>query len=150
MIDRKFIGRMLDPVTVQVEAGQLKFFAQAVGETNPVYFDEAAAQAAGHPALPAPLTFGFSLRLARPDPFAYLEDIGIDLGNALHGEQKFEYHAPIYAGDRVTLQDEIVDIYDKKDGRLEFVTWKTTVTNQRGQCAVVMFHTAVIRNEGGM
>lgn len=148
MIDRNFIGRVLAPITVQVEAGQLRFFAKAVGETDPVYFDETAARAAGHPALPAPLTFGFSLRLARPDPFFYLADIGIDQGKALHGEQKFEYLAQIYAGDTITLQDEIVDIYDKKDGRLEFVTWKTTAINQRGQCVIVMLHTAVVKNEG--
>lgn len=149
MIDRKLIGLVSDPVTVQVEAGQLKFFAKAVGETNPVYFDEKAAKAVGHRALPAPLTFGFSLRLARPDPFAYLEDIGIDLGNALHGEQKFEYYAPIYAGDTITLRDEIVDIYDKKGGALEFVTWKTTAANQLGQCVLVMMHCSVVKNGGG-
>ena len=56
MIDRKHIGVVSEPRTIDVEKGQLRFFAKATGETNPIYFDEAAAQAAGHPAIPAPPT----------------------------------------------------------------------------------------------
>jgi len=33
---------------------RLKFFAKAIGETNPIYTDEAAALEAGYRALPAP------------------------------------------------------------------------------------------------
>ena len=66
MIDRKFIGHKLPAISVPVEGGQLAFFAKATGETNPIYFDEQAARAAGHPALPAPPTFSFTLNsLAR-------------------------------------------------------------------------------------
>lgn len=145
MLDRNLIGSIQPPMRTQVDAGQLRFFAKVVGETNPVYFDEAVAKAAGHRGLPAPLTFGHSLRLARPDPFAYLEDLGIDLSQALHGEQHFEYFEAIYAGDTITLQDSIVDIYERKGGLLEFVVWETTATNQFGRRVLTMRHVAVIR-----
>ena len=46
MGDASKIGTKFEPVIVPVEAGQLKFFAKATGETNPVYTDEAAAKAA--------------------------------------------------------------------------------------------------------
>jgi acyl dehydratase len=124
----------------------LKFFAKAVGEADEIYFDEGAARAAGHPAIPAPPTFGFSLRLARPDPFAYLEDLGIDMGRVLHGNQKFEYLAQIYAGDEITLTEEIVDVYEKKGGALKFIVWTTVATNQHGVCVLVMWHTAIVRS----
>ena len=61
MLDRKNIGRISKPHTVEVEKGRLKFFAKAIGETNPIYTDESAARAAGYRSLPAPPTFIFSL-----------------------------------------------------------------------------------------
>src|SRR3546814_3604451 len=43
MIDReRHIGIVSEPRVVDVEAGFLKFFAKATGETDPVYFDDAA------------------------------------------------------------------------------------------------------------
>src|SRR3546814_6738595 len=66
MVDQSFKGFTSEPRHIDVEKGQLKFFAHATGETNPIYFDEAAACAAGHPALPAPPTFAFSLALGAP------------------------------------------------------------------------------------
>src|ERR1700759_5516863 len=101
MIDReKFIGYKIPPTRVEVEKGQLRFFAKATGETNPIYFDEAAAKAGGHPGLPAPPTFGFTLNsLARASGNSggnYIEAMGINIGNVLHGEQAFGYRKPIY------------------------------------------------------
>ncbi len=146
MIDRKFIGHRFTPSSVEVEKGQLKFFALAIGTTDPIYFDEAAARQAGHPALPAPPTFAFSLGLARPDPFDWIKELDIDLGRVLHGEQQFEYLGQIYAGDVITLQAEVVDIYDKKNGALEFLVQRTTVTNQRQELVGIMTSSTVVRN----
>src|SRR3546814_4742604 len=106
MIDQSFKGFTSDPRKIDVEKGQLKFFAHATGETNPVYFDEKAARAAGHPALPAPPTFVFSLALgAPPSRGNILGDMGVDMRRILHGEQSFTYHRPIHAGDTITLTD---------------------------------------------
>lgn len=146
MIDRKYIGTKSEPLCVDVEPGQLKFFAKATGESNPIYTDLAAAQDAGHRALPAPLTFAFSLNIARPDPFSRFVELGIDLGKVLHGEQHFEYHAPIYAGDTLTLHESIVDIYDKKGGALQFLVTEVTANNQHGDLVVRMLITTVVRH----
>ena len=54
MIDRKYIGHAMPGFDVLVEKGRLRFFAKATGQTDPVYSDEAAARAAGHPGLPVP------------------------------------------------------------------------------------------------
>ena len=83
-------------------AGRLRFFAKAIGETNPVYTDVDAAQAAGHRDLPVPPTFLFGIELDSPDPFGWLSGIGVDLRRVLHGEQSFTYHSPAYAGDVLT------------------------------------------------
>lgn len=146
MIDRTNIGKQSEPFEVDVEAGQLKFFAKATAETNPIYFSEEAARSAGYDGLPAPPTFAFSLNLARPDPFKRFSDLGIPLAKMLHGEQRFDYSAPIYARDTISLQDRIVDIFEKKNGALEFVVTETTGTNQNGKVVVRMTETVVVRN----
>jgi N-terminal half of MaoC dehydratase len=115
------------PLTVDVEPGWLRFFAKAVGETDPVYIDEGAARAAGHPALPVPPTFFFSLGLQAPEPFGYLDQLGVDLRRVLHGEQSFTYHRLAYAGDRLTLCDRIFDVYTKRGGALEFLVKQTEI-----------------------
>ena len=146
MIDRNHIGKMFRPLVVDVEKGQLRFFAKATTETNPIYTDEQAAKAAGYSSLPAPPTFGFSLAMAKPDPFDNYLDIGIDLDRLLHASQEFEYIEPILAGDTITLRDSVKDIYDKKGGALEFVVFESKATNQDGKPVLNMINTLVVRN----
>ena len=133
------------PLTVDLEPGRLRVFAKAVGETDPVYFDEDAARAAGHPALPVPPTFFFSLGLEAPEPFGYLDQLGVDLRFVLHGEQSFSYHRMAYAGDRLTLQDRIVDVYTKRGGALEFLV-KHTDIRCNGQPIAETRSVLVVRN----
>ena len=146
MIDKKHIGRISKPNTVDVEKGRLKFFAQAIGETNPIYRDEEAAIAAGYRSIPAPPTFAFSLDLEQDNPFGDIEAMGINLGKILHAEQAFTYHVPICAGDSITLQSKVTDIYDKKGGALEFLVQEFSVKNQDDTLVAEMRRTLVVRN----
>jgi acyl dehydratase len=150
-IDRKHIGTVSEPRIVDVEKGQLKFFAKATGETNPIYFDEEAAAAAGHPAIPAPPTFLFSLHRGAPATRGEVLDpengLGIDMGRILHGEQAFTHYRPIYAGDRLTLTTITSDIYAKKGGLLEFVVQDTRAVNMAGQLCGEMRVVTVVRND---
>ena len=132
----------IDPLTVEVERGRLRFFAKAIGETDRVYTDLDVARAAGHPDLPVPPTFFFSLGLEAPNPFRYIEDLGVDLSRVLHGEQSFSYDQLAFAGDTLTLQDRIVDVYAKKGGALEFVVKRTDIT--RGEDLVAQTRSVVV------
>jgi acyl dehydratase len=146
MIDRRHIGHELPPFSVDVEKGSLRFFAKATGQDDPVYTDEAAARAAGHPGLPVPPTFLFCLEMESPNPSAIRDLLGIDYRRILHGEQGFTYHGMAYAGDTLTFEQRIDDIYDKKNGALEFVVRKTTVINQHGAPVASLRCVTVIRN----
>ncbi len=146
MIDQSKIGYKFEPYTVDVEAGRLRFFAKAIGETNPIYTDDGAAKAAGYTALPAPPTFVYCLEMEKPDPFDMLKVLDIDIGKVLHGGQSFLYHKPIVAGDALTYSAEVTSIYDKKGGALEFVELLTTVTNQNDDKVAEMQSTIVVRN----
>lgn len=116
-----------EPLTVEVERGRLRFFATAIGETDEVYVDLAAARRAGHRDLPVPPTFFFSLSLERSDPFAYLVELGVDMRHILHGEQTFEYHALAYAGDVLTLTESVTDVVSKRGGAMDLITKRTDV-----------------------
>ena len=146
MIDRAFIGHRFAPLTVEVEKGRLRAFANATGQTDPIYCDERAAKAVGYRSLPAPPTFLFSLDLEREDPFYFINLMKIDLARVLHGEQHFTYGEPICAGDTITLTSTVQDIFDKKGGTMEFVILHTTATNQFGDDVGGMTRTIVVRH----
>jgi acyl dehydratase len=146
MIDRRHIGKMLRPAVLDIERGRLRFFAQAIGESDPIYTDVDAARAAGYPDLPAPPTFLFAAELDGQSITAMLDDLGVALNRILHGEQQFTYLAPVCAGDTVTVDSRVSDIYAKKGGALEFIVKESMVTNQRGIKVAEMRSVIVVRN----
>ena len=150
-IDRDaHVGVVSEPRTVTVEAGFLTFFAKATGETDPVYFDADAARAAGHPAIPAPPTYLFSLALSAParrgDLFDAEHGLGIDMMRVLHGEQSFTHHAPIHAGDVLRLTTTTSDLYAKKGGALQFVVQETRAEDRAGVLRAEMRMVTVVRH----
>jgi len=133
MADPSLIGRPVSNGSVDVAKGRLRFFAKAIGETDPVYTDEAAARDAGHPGLPVPPTFLFCLNSEVAELADIMRFLQLDLGRILHAEQAFQYHRMAYAGDTLRFDTRVADVYDKKGGALHFVVQETTVTNQNGE-----------------
>ncbi|MFS2049994.1 MaoC family dehydratase N-terminal domain-containing protein [Variovorax sp. Varisp41] len=146
MIDRKWIGHALPPSVLPLERTRLQFFAKAIGETDPVYTDPAAARDAGYADLPAPPTFLFAAELDSGASNRLLADLGIPLAKLLHGEQGFSYHRAACAGDTVTVRSTITDIYDKKNGALEFVVKSSRATNQRDELVAELRTVIVCRH----
>ena len=146
MIDKSHIGYEPEPITMDIEKGRLKFFTRSTGQDDPIYLDEDAAKAAGYRSLPAPPTFLFSIDLEQEAPMAFLDMLGVNIARILHGEQEFTYHKPICAGDTITLKSRVEDIYDKKNGAMEFVVQKFSATNQHGEHVADMTRTIVVRN----
>ncbi|MCA1710142.1 MAG: MaoC family dehydratase N-terminal domain-containing protein [Actinobacteria bacterium] len=127
-LNRAFVGREYPaPQTYEVGREHIRQFADAIGDANRVYRDPAAAQAAGHPDVIAPPTFltvlGFRFGMTSPivDP-----DLGLNYALVVHGEQKFELHRPVVAGDVLTSVSRVADI--RNAGRNELMTMVTEVT----------------------
>lgn len=137
-----FIGRQSEPLTVDVERGHIRRFAEAVGDTNPIYVDEAAARAAGHPRIPAPPTFAVALRAN--DPRAGIE---LDWRKLLHGEQEFAFARPLYAGDRLTLTARIVaaSVKETRSGVMDVMVLETTATDGDGAPVFSARSTVLVR-----
>ncbi|MBV1892152.1 MAG: MaoC family dehydratase N-terminal domain-containing protein [Gammaproteobacteria bacterium] len=146
MLDKTLIGKSFPPLVVDVDRWQLKFFAKAVGEENPIYFDEAAAVAQGYRAILAPPTYGVTLGCAVPDPFARAKAVGLDATKILHTAQSFEYFEPICGGDKITLVATITDVFEKRRGAFKFMVEETVATNQLGQLTTRFRQTVVERS----
>ena len=109
MLDRSLIGRESEPVLHEVEKGMIRRFADALGDPNPMYQDEAVARASGYPALVAPPTF--TVALTANERFRHSLDLGTR--SILHGEQQFEYARAVVAGDRITVVSRVADVQEK-------------------------------------
>lgn len=145
-MDTSLIGQKSTPKKILVEQGQLQLFAKATGTKDKVYWDIDAARAAGHKSIPAPPTFLMCLDSLAPSKGpSVLQQLGVDIGRILHGEQRFKYGKPVFAGDEITFQSEIVDMYEKKGGALKFVVSESKATNQDGDLVGTVINSLVIR-----
>ena len=138
MADRDLIGIEIDHVEFPVEAGKIREFAVAVGDPDPIYLSVEAAQAAGHPAIPAPPTFSVVAGHWR-DQSAMVVRLGLELGRIVVGEVQWEYHAPVYGGDRLSGTRIVRDVTERagrRGGTMTMITVETELRNQRGELAV--------------
>jgi acyl dehydratase len=91
---------------------KIREFARAVKDDHPAHFDEAAAAEAGYPALVAPLTFlAIAGRRVQLEIFTKF-DIPINIARVFHRDQKFTFHRPILAHDRLyfdTYLDSVIE-----------------------------------------
>ncbi len=129
--DRSLYGKEHLAGPFEVTKELIKAFTESLGETNPVFTDEAAALAAGYSALVAPPTFCtvFVSRVSLPD-------INLKFGkNQVHAGQRVQPRAAIIAGDQVTASSHLKDVYLKtgRSGTMVFVVWETTFRNQNGE-----------------
>lgn len=138
MVDQSAVGRAFTPVTARVEPGRLRFFLNTLGESNPVYRDARA---------PVPPTYLFCLEMMdATEPFEFLTALNIDLARVLHGEQRFDYYAPVAVGDTLTFRPKVTSVTDKKGGAMTLIVVETEITNQDGVHVADASRTVVVRN----
>lgn len=128
---KQLIGQSTKPLTVEIEKSQIRRFAQAIGENNPIHQDEKIAKAHGYRSLVAPPTFAAALDNLKD----LLEQTGLNPSVTMHAEEEYEYFRPLCAGDEVVVTHKIADIYDKQapNGKLIFVVIETRGNDKRGK-----------------
>jgi len=137
MFDKSKIGYSFPPFTIEVERGKIRELALAIGDDNPVYQSREAAQAAGYldvplfPTAPTMFTFWGNTKMV-----SQIVSLGINVMRILHGEEEYEYLAPISPGDILTGVMTVVDgkTRQSKDGSsIDILTTEIRYTNQHGQ-----------------
>ena len=131
MLDSSLINKNYPAVVFPVTKREIKSFSEATGQTGPLYSNENISKKKGRPSLLAPLTFLTVIDHKQKKPYQYIIDLGMDLGRILHAGQKYMYHHPIYSEDIITKRGKISNIYEKNNGDLQFVEFKSYYTNQR-------------------
>jgi hypothetical protein len=162
MVDASVVGTPLAPSTVVIERGPLTNFAHAVKDDSDVYSRPDAAAEAGFSAVPAPPTYGFSM--AHWGAFPELQPAGSEGKNPimeiigglmknggliLHGEQDFRYHAPIVAGDTLSVTGRISDLSEKQSSggkTMTFISSEHEYHNQRGEHVLTTVMTLIHRS----
>jgi acyl dehydratase len=137
MFDKSKIGQSFPPFTIEVERGKIRELALAIGDDNPIYQSREAAHAAGYPDVPlsptAPTMFTFwgNTKMGRQ-----IASLGINVMGVLHGEEEYEYLAPIYPGDTLTGVMTLVDGKTRQGqsgSSMDILTVEIRYTNQHGQ-----------------
>lgn len=149
MFDTSNIGRSFPPFTVEVARCKIHELALAVGDTNPLYHSQQAAQEAGYadvplfPTSPTTFTFWGNTGLGKQ-----LVDMGLNVMRILHGEEEYEYLAPIYPGDILTGVVTVVEGKSRRsrDGSsMDIVTLQVVYTSQQGEEVLKARQTVVVR-----
>ena len=128
---RARIGVAAPPVVAKVEAGHLTRFAEAIGDANPRWSEE------------APPTFlvaiaPVSLHLAEAEEYGK---------GWLNGGNRFEYFEPVRVGDTITATGRVADVYEKpgSSGNLLFIIFETDYVNQDGRTVARLRGTGIRR-----
>ena len=135
-------GKTYEPATFGVEAERIRKYADAVHEDNPVYHDSDAAKSAGFRDLVAPPMFAVVYSAPAMGPAIY-DTIGDALPRMVHGGQEFLWGEPVCAGDTITTEASVKEIYEK-DGK-GFYVFESASRNQDGAETVRATWTNIIR-----
>jgi len=138
------VGRTY-PKTAPYEVGREKIreFAEAIGDNNPAYVDQAAAQKLGHRDVVAPPTFPIVFTIRSSAAAVVDPDLAIDYSRVVHGEQRFVYQRPVYAGDRLVCETTIEGVVSKAGN--DILSTRTDVTTEDGEPVLCAYATIVAR-----
>lgn len=143
-LNRSFEGREYPPSPpYAVTAESIREFADAIGDPNPVYREEAAAKAAGHRSVIAPPTYLTKLNFIYGPQMLADPDLGLNYAMVVHGSQEYEFDRPVTAGDELVAKPRIGKIFAK--GRNEFMITEATIESEAGEKIGVARSTIVSR-----
>ena len=134
-IDRGFLGFALQKFTVTISQERLACFAEAIGETKPVLDGDIVTP-----------TFLKVIEGEGGSSRKILDELHVDLKRILHAEQHFEYFLPVRAGDTITVERRVSDIYEKKDGQMEFIVIESSFSDPAGRLAAKSRQVVLLRN----
>jgi acyl dehydratase len=117
---RALIGKVAERRHL-VTALDIAKFAQAIGERNPIHFDPAAAQAAGHADVVAPPLFfqtmtydPVALELLPADGSPIELDVPVPATRAMGGSSEYTLKRPARAGEWINVRSRLNDVQAKR------------------------------------
>jgi acyl dehydratase len=118
---------------------QLREFARAIKCDHPAYFEEDAAAELGYDAIVAPVTFmSIFAKYVQVDFFRHV-DIGMETLLIVQVDQRFVFHKPVFAGDKLWARMDIHSV-DERFGA-DIVVTRNTCTNDDGEVVLEAYTT---------
>jgi acyl dehydratase len=141
---KKLVGQQMEPEVWEAGREHIKWFAQAIGDSNPLWQDKAYAAKSRYKNIIAPPLFLVDSGLVKL--VGRLVDMAPHLAN-INGGTEIEYFRPIEAGDTITTVAKLADAQMKtgKAGSLIFLVFEVTYTNQRGELVAILRNTFIRR-----
>jgi acyl dehydratase len=145
-LDESFTGRVYPPQSsYEVSRAKIREFADAIGDANPIYRDQEAARAAGHPDVIAPPTFITIINLASINTIVSDPELGLDYSRMVHGDQQFSFSRPVRAGDTLLLTTHIDKIMARAGN--DFISLRAEITGSDGEHVATTRAQLVVRGE---
>lgn len=126
----------------EVTKRDIKRFAQAIGATDPIHFDEDYAKSSKYGTIIAPplfcqmFTFEDVPAEDLPNDGSPIEmDVPIPAQRTVGGASSYEIFQPVKAGDAITAKSTLKNVFTKegKSGRLYFIIVETEFSNQENE-----------------
>ncbi len=137
---QELVGRRSNTVSNWVERGAVRKFAEAIGDDNPLYYDEDAARRSRYGRLIAPPTF--------PITFDYgaIADLTLPTAGLIHGSQTFEYNRPIYVGEEFRCYGMLENTFERSGrmGAMTFLVFSRVGEDDGGKAVFTLNATLIV------
>jgi acyl dehydratase len=144
---RKSIGIESEPTIVDIEKEPIRRFAAAMGNPNPLHYDEEYAKQHGFRSIVAPPGFNpsyfFPIKVAEPQEEA--REIRSKFTRGLNGGGEYEFFQPIQAGDILSITRRTSEIYERdgRVGKMLFTVSETVCRNLKGEIVLIIRNTGI-------
>jgi len=135
---KQYIGKVDPPHVREVEKGAIRRYAEAVGNSNTIYYDEEYASKSRYGGIIAPPGFfGWSAKaVTASEGIVGLMMAMINAGYAgiLDGGISYEFYLPVHVGDTLVASPKVKDVAAKegRSGTMMICQFETTYLNQNG------------------
>jgi acyl dehydratase len=147
---KQYIGKVDPPHLREVEKGAIRRYADAVGDDNPLYYDEEYARKSRYGGIIAPPGFfGWAKKtISSSEGLVGLIGAMIEAGYAgiLDGGMAYDFYLPVRVGDTLVVSPKVADI-TLKEGKTKMMIlrFEASYTNQNGDLIAKSYQTLIGR-----
>jgi acyl dehydratase len=127
------------PDFFEVGREKVREYARAVKAEDPASLDDAAAAELGHDAVVAPLTFSSIFALLVQQDFFRHVDVGLESMQIVQVDQRFVYHKPVRAGDKLWARVDIHSVEERFGA--DIVVTRNVCTDDDGELVMEAYTT---------
>jgi len=117
--DQRFVGRTYETAPFEVTEASVRAYMAAVGDL------------ADGAQLVAPPTYAMVYGFDAYWQLFTDQELGLDVGHLVHGEQRFAFHRPVRPGDRIRTVGRLSNVTHRGD--LELVTFEASARDEQDQ-----------------